>query len=147
MTSNPRDLYRETIVDHGRRPRNFGKLTGATHHATGHNPLCGDKVEVHVQLDGSTIEDIRFEGFGCAISIASASLMTLAIEGRSSSHAHALSRAMEAIVSGEKPAGTAEDIDLGELAVFENLRSYPLRAKCATLAWHTLVKALRGEDD
>ena len=138
--SDLRELYQETILDHGRAPRNFGKLDGCTHEANGDNPLCGDKIHLYVTLDGDTVSDISFDGAGCAISTASASLMTEALKGKSIAEAMALFERLRATVTGQ--GDSDEKVDLGKLAVFEGVREYPLRVKCATLAWHTLRSAL-----
>jgi len=145
--SDLRELYQATILDHSRQPKNFGKLERATHHAEGYNPLCGDKVTVYLEIDGEIVKDIRFDGAGCAISTASASLMTEALKGRSVAEATALFHKMHETVTGQNDdAGAAsEDVQIGKLAVFEGVRQYPLRVKCATLAWHTLRNALEGD--
>ncbi len=143
--SDLRELYQELILDHGKRPRNFGPLDGATHDAVGHNPLCGDRITLHVRVAGDTVEDVKFEGQGCAISQASASLMTGAVKGRSIEDARALFRKITALVTGRDGDVEREgDVELGKLAVFEGVRQYPMRVKCATLAWHTLQNALEG---
>lgn len=143
--SDLRELYQELILDHGKRPRNFGPLEGATHDAIGHNPLCGDRITVHVRMDGDVVGGISFEGQGCAISQASASLLTEAVKGRTIGEAMALFRKVTALVTGrDDDAAAEEDVELGKLAVFEGVRQYPMRVKCATLAWHTLHNALEG---
>jgi nitrogen fixation protein NifU and related proteins len=143
--SDLRELYQELILDHGKRPRNFGPLEGATHDAVGHNPLCGDRITLHVRMDGDKVSDVKFEGQGCAISQASASLMTDAIKGRPIGEAMALFRKVTAMVTGRDGEADHEgDVELGKLAVFEGVRQYPMRVKCATLAWHTLHNALEG---
>jgi len=143
MSDDLRSLYQETILDHGKRPRNFGALRGATHHARGHNPLCGDRLSLHLRVDDDRVAEARFEGAGCAISTASASLMTEALRGKSVHEARELFDGLHALLTGEgEPAE-----DLGKLSVFSGVRSYPLRVKCATLAWHTLVAALDGEEE
>jgi nitrogen fixation NifU-like protein len=143
--SDLRELYQELILDHGRRPRNFGPLPGATHDAIGHNPLCGDKITLHVRVDGDVVGGVSFEGQGCAISQASASLMTEAVKGRKLGDVQSLFRKMTALVTGRDADVDKEgDVELGKLAVFEGVRQYPMRVKCATLAWHTLANALEG---
>lgn len=143
--SDLRELYQELILDHGRRPRNFGPLEGATHDAVGHNPLCGDRITVHVHLDGDVVSGISFEGQGCAISQASASLLTEAVKGRKLGDVMALFRKVTALVTGRDDDVALEDsVELGKLEVFEGVRQYPMRVKCATLAWHTLHNALEG---
>jgi nitrogen fixation NifU-like protein len=149
--SDLRELYQEVILDHSKRPRNFGRLEGATHHADGDNPLCGDRIHLELEMAGDRVKDVRFEGQGCAISTASASLMTEALKGLTRDEADALFHKMHETCTGQpdaKPATAAPaqaDVDIGKLAVFEGVRQYPLRVKCATLAWHTLRNALAGE--
>jgi nitrogen fixation NifU-like protein len=144
--SDLRDLYQELILDHGRRPRNFGPLPDATHDAIGHNPLCGDKITVHVRMNGDVVEGISFEGQGCAISQASASLLTESVKGRKIADVMSLFRKLTALVTGrDEDVSREEDVELGKLAVFEGVRQYPMRVKCATLAWHTLHNALQGK--
>ncbi len=148
--SDLRDLYQEVILDHSRSPRNFGAIEGAALHAQGYNPLCGDRVEVFVALDGDRVADVRFRGQGCAISTASASLMTEALRGRTRDEALALFRKLHEAVTGQPADNPTEadatgDVDLGKLAVLEGVRQYPLRVKCATLAWHAMRNALLGK--
>ncbi len=140
--SDLRDLYQETILDHGRAPRNFRKLEAATHEADGDNPLCGDKIHLYLQLDGDKVSDISFDGAGCAISTASASLMTEALKGKTIEDALALFERLHETLTGQGECD--ESVELGKLAVFEGVREYPLRVKCATLAWHTLRNAIEG---
>ena len=139
-----RDLYQTTILDHNKSPRNFGKLEGATHQAQGHNPLCGDEVEVTLLVDdGGRIQDVRFEGQGCSISTSSASIMTGVIKGKTVEEAKQLFASMHALLTEEDE----QDLEaLGKLAVFSGVRGFPMRVKCATLAWHTLKNALEHED-
>jgi nitrogen fixation NifU-like protein len=139
------DLYQEIILDHCKRPRNFGPLAGADHAAEGYNPLCGDAVKVALVMDGERVAKVAFEGKGCAISTASASLMTEAITGRSVAEAHALFAEVHAMLTGD-PSQPPSDSDerLGKLAALAGVREYPMRVKCATLAWHTLEAALAG---
>lgn len=136
------DLYQEVILDHGRSPRNFGTLPGANRHAEGYNPLCGDHFTVHLHVDGDRVVGAAFEGAGCAISTASASLMTEALRGMPVADAERLFHEVHALVT----EGTAGD-HLGKLEVFHGVRNFPLRVKCATLAWHTMKAALTGTDD
>ncbi|HSU81785.1 MAG TPA: SUF system NifU family Fe-S cluster assembly protein [Thermoanaerobaculia bacterium] len=139
--SDLRDLYQEVILDHNRRPRNFGPLPAANRRAEGHNPLCGDRVTVYLEVEGGRIRDVSFEGAGCAISTASASLMTEALKGLSLEEARTLFHGFhELVTKGD------EGEDLGKLAVFTGVREYPMRVKCATLAWHTLMAALDAKD-
>jgi len=142
MTADLRDLYQEVIVDHGRRPRNFGPLPDASHQAEGFNPLCGDRLNLRLKVVDGVIEEARFEGVGCAISTASASLMTEALKGRGASEAEALFAGFHAMLTGE-PQVTPSS--LGKLEVLAGVREFPSRIKCATLAWHTLHAALHSE--
>jgi len=137
-----RQLYQETILDHGRRPRNFGAMDDATHQADGYNPLCGDKVHLYLKVNDGVVEELKFEGQGCAISTSSASLMTEALKGRSVDEARDLFAQVHAMLTGKQLDDMAGK--LGKLAVFEGVKQYPLRVKCATLAWHTLENALAG---
>lgn len=145
--SDLRELYQETILDHSRKPKNYGKLEHATHHAEGYNPLCGDRVEVFLQVDGDRITDVHFIGQGCAISTASASLMTETLKGKTLEEALAVFRKLHGTVTGQEAGDeAAADVELGKLAVLEGVRQYPLRVKCATLPWHTLRNALEKEE-
>jgi nitrogen fixation NifU-like protein len=137
------DLYQEILLDHYKRPRNFGPLPDADHEADGHNPLCGDRVHVRVKLDGERLADVRFEGSGCAISTASASMMTDAVRGRTRAEVEAEFERFRALVTGEgKVPAPAEVAEMGEIAALAGVRTFPMRVKCATLAWHTLRAAL-----
>ncbi|MFQ5699489.1 MAG: Fe-S cluster assembly sulfur transfer protein SufU [Myxococcota bacterium] len=142
--SDLRDLYQEVILDHTRRPRNFGPLEGATHCAQGYNPLCGDKIEIRLIVDGDQIRDVHFQGSGCAISTASASLMTEALRGRSVAEARDLFERFHGVVASDASPDTSE---LGKLAVMGGVREFPMRVKCATLAWHTLQAALERKPE
>jgi len=139
-----RDLYQETILDHNRRPRNRGSLADANRHAEGHNPLCGDQIRLTLLTENGRVKEIAFEGQGCAISTASASMMTEAILGKTVEEAEALFREFQEMVTctGEP----VEHPTLGELTVFEGVREHPVRIKCATLPWHALHAALSGTD-
>ena len=139
--SDLEDLYQEIIVDHSKRPRNFGPLQGANAKAEGYNPLCGDKVTVQLKVENGVVKEIGFEGSGCAISTASASLMTEGLKGKSRAEAESLFEHFHDLLTGDK-----QTPDLGKLAVFSGVREYPMRVKCATLAWHTLRAALRDSD-
>ncbi len=139
--SDLHDLYQETIIDHSKRPRNKGALAEATHSAEGYNPLCGDRVRIQLKIEDGHVAGIGFEGAGCAISTASASLMTEALKGKTPAEAEKVFEKFHALLTEERPAAA----DLGKLAVFSGVREYPMRVKCATLAWHTLRAALRGE--
>jgi nitrogen fixation NifU-like protein len=142
---NVKDLYQEIIVDHNRSPRNFGELPGADHTLEGYNPLCGDRLKLYLKLDGDRITDIRFNGSGCAISVASASLMTEAMKGRSIDEARGLFDAFHELVTGRRAPADASR--LGKLAALAGVREYPARVKCATLCWHTLNSVLAGKHE
>ncbi len=142
--SELRELYQDMILDHSQHPRNRGKLEKATHHADGFNPLCGDKVKIDLMVDNGTIKDIRFEGSGCAISTASVSLLTEAIKGKSEREIEILFGKFHDLVTG-KNENSGESDNLGKLAVFQGVREFPMRVKCATLSWHTLLAALKNE--
>ena len=137
-----KELYRDVILDHNRRPRNFGPLEGASTRAEGNNPLCGDQLLLAVRLDGERIADIRFEGHGCAISTASASLMTEAVKGRDRAGARQLFDRVHALLT---QPDAAPDPSLGKLAALSGVREFPARVKCASLCWHTLNAALGSE--
>ena len=140
------DLYQEVILDHNRKPRNFQKLKDADHQADGYNPLCGDKVTVYLSMDGDRLRDISFEGSGCAISKASASMMTEALKGKTLAEIRVLFGAFHYLITGQ-PGSCSGDggmPDLGKLVVFSGVREFPVRVKCATLAWHTLRAALEN---
>ncbi len=134
-----RELYQQLILEHYRNPRNFGELPEATHRAEGHNPLCGDRLEVALRIDGEHIVEIRFRGSGCAISQASASVMTTLVKGTSVSEAMALADRFHRVLLGQEVPSP----ELGPLAAFAGVREFPSRVKCATLAWHTLRAALQ----
>jgi nitrogen fixation NifU-like protein len=136
-----RDLYQEVLLDHSKRPRNFGVLEDADHQAVGHNPLCGDKVVVYLRMEGDRIADIRFHGQGCAVSQASASMMTESVKGKTRAEAEVLFERFHELLTGTG-SGASEAPELGKLAIFAGVRKYPVRVKCATLAWHTLRAAL-----
>ena len=139
MTGDIRDLYQELILDHTRKPRNFGPLDTANRQAEGFNPLCGDRVTVTLHLESGRVRDVHFEGSGCAISTASASLMTEAVKGKPVSEVEALFERVHGLLTGEPGSlGT----NLGKLAALGGVREFPMRVKCATLVWHTLVSAL-----
>lgn len=136
------DLYQEMILEHYKSPRNFGVLEDATRAAHGDNPLCGDKIAVTLRMKGDVIEDLRFKGSGCAISTASASLMTEAVKGKTKAQVEALYEKFHPMVMG---TGSREGV--GKLEVFSGVSEFPVRVKCATLAWHTLKAALEGKKD
>jgi len=136
------DLYQEVVLDHSKRPRNYGPLPEETHRAEGLNPLCGDRITVHARVEGGVVSEVRFEGSGCAISRASASVMTGLVRGKSPSQIEALFRDFHRLVTeGPKPG---EEERAGKLAVFSGVHEFPARVKCASLAWHALRQALSG---
>jgi len=135
------DLYQQIIVEHNRSPRNFKKLPHPTREAEGANPLCGDQIKLEVELDGDRIKDIGFQGSGCAISQASASLLTGAVQGKTTGEAQALFRAVHAMLTSA-PGAAVDTAGLGKLAALGGVRQFPVRVKCASLPWHTLRAAL-----
>jgi nitrogen fixation protein NifU and related proteins len=140
------DLYQEMIIDHSRRPRNRrAQPSPPARQAEGHNPLCGDRVTVYITLEGDRIADVSFEGAGCAISTASASLMTGILKGRTIEEARQLFDCFHDLVTGKE--ARADGVDIGKLEVFSGVSEYPVRVKCATLAWHTLNAAIEGRDE
>ncbi|MFO0998539.1 MAG: SUF system NifU family Fe-S cluster assembly protein [Alphaproteobacteria bacterium] len=141
--SDLRDLYQEVIVDHSKRPRNFGALADANRKAEGHNPLCGDSVTVYLSVVDGVVKDVQFEGRGCAISMASASLMTESLKGMGVDEARSVFERFHGMVTGKDES---LDDSLDRLAVFEGVREFPVRVKCATLAWHTFMAALEARD-
>ncbi len=144
IASELRELYQEFILDHGRNPRNFKVPECSNHSGEGYNPLCGDQISLKVDVDDGKIRDIGFQGSGCAISTAAASTMTEAVKGKSVEEVKALFERFHALVTG---GGEADFDSLGKLAVFGGVAEFPMRVKCATLAWHTLQHALEGKDD
>jgi nitrogen fixation NifU-like protein len=144
--SDLRDLYQEVILDHTKRPRNFGALGSATHRATGRNPLCGDQLVLMLDIKDDVVRDARFAGKGCAISTASASLLTEAVKGKTTAEAHDLFARFHGVVTA--PSDSQPDVSgLGKLAVLAGVREFPMRVKCASLAWHTLEAALAGASE
>jgi len=137
-------LYQELILDHSRRPRNFRRLDGATNKAEGYNPLCGDRVTVYLRMNDNDVSDAAFQGEGCAISKASASLMTESVKGKTRAEVESLFSRFHDAATG---SGAVDTVSLGKLAVFSGLRGFPTRVKCATLAWHTLRAALEQKDN
>jgi nitrogen fixation NifU-like protein len=137
------DLYQEVILDHGKRPRNFGKLEAATHRAEGRNPLCGDHLVLEARLDGGKVAEARFVGDGCAISKASASVMTGLVKGKTPAEVDEMFQVFHQLVT-EGPGAMPDLEALGKLAVFGGVHDFPTRVKCASLAWHTLRAALAG---
>jgi len=144
MSSDLRDLYQEMILDHGKRPRNFRELPEGSRKAEGYNPLCGDRETVFLQMDDDVVRDVSFTGAGCAISTASASMMTESVKGKTRGETEALFTRFHDLITGESKSGPGAP-DLGKLAVFSGVREYPVRIKCATLPWHTLKAALAGD--
>jgi len=141
--SDLRDLYQETILEHSKSPRNYRKLEAANRTAEGYNPLCGDHFTLYVEVQGDAIRDIGFQGSGCAISKASASMMTQSVKGRSQAEAQQLFRQFQELVTNQASPNGDKD-KLGKLTVFSGVSEFPVRVKCATLAWHTLQAALEG---
>lgn len=143
--TNLSSLYQDVILEHNRSPRNFRHMDQADRHATGHNPLCGDQLTVWLKLDGDVVSDVSFEGSGCAISRASASLMTAAVKGKPRGEIERLFQRFRDVVTGQQPRASEESADLGKLAVFAGISAFPVRVKCATLSWHALKAALDQE--
>ena len=139
------ELYQQVILDHNKKPRNFRKLETANHTAEGYNPLCGDQLTVYLNLENDQVKDVGFEGSGCAISKAAASMMTQAVKGKSKEQAEKLFNEFHSMVMGELNEET-EANSLGNLKIFAGVREFPVRVKCATLPWHTLHAALNKED-
>ena len=142
MIPELRELYQQVIIDHGKRPRNFFKLDTATHHAEGFNPLCGDRVDLYLEIEDGVIRNASFEGVGCAISTASNSMMIGAVKDRTMEEARRLFRSFHELVVGKQTDAAAGAADLGKLTVFSGVGEYPTRVKCAILGWHTLMAAL-----
>jgi len=143
--SDLRELYQQVILDHNRNPRNFKELPGATRKVEGFNPLCGDHYTVFLNLDGDVIKEVSFTGSGCAISKASASVMSSTVKGKSTEEANRLFETFHSLVTGDR--STVDAGELGRLAAFSGVSEFPARVKCATLAWHTLRTALEGEQE
>ncbi|WP_337286792.1 Fe-S cluster assembly sulfur transfer protein SufU [Candidatus Methylomirabilis sp.] len=143
--SDLRELYQEVILDHNKRPRNFQKLEGANRTADGYNPLCGDQITVYVLVEDDVIKDIAFQGSGCAISKASASVMTAMVKGKTTAEAEGLFEAFHKMVTADLSA-VSDPLVVGKLAAFAGVREFPVRVKCATLPWHTLHAALEGRE-
>jgi nitrogen fixation protein NifU and related proteins len=137
-----RGLYQEVILDHSKRPRNFRVLDDATARAEGYNPLCGDRLTLYVRMEGDQIRDVAFKGSGCAISTASASILTETLKGKTRAQAASLFETFHDLVTGKGPR---DEKNLGKLAVFSGVSEFPARVKCATLAWHTLKSAMAGD--
>ncbi len=143
--SDLRDLYQEVVIDHGRHPRNFHSLEHATHNADGYNPLCGDRLTLYIEIRDGVIRDVAFKGSGCAISTASASLMTDHLKGKTPEQATVVFEHFHRLLTEDDAEPDTET--LGKLAVFAGVREYPSRVKCATLAWHTLQAALESSGE
>ena len=143
--SELRDLYQEVILDHSKRPRNFHALPSANRRAEGYNPLCGDRETVYLRIEGDVLKDVAFEGSGCAISTASASMMTESLKGKTRAEADALFERFHGLITGAAAGRDTTQPALGKLEVFSGVREFPVRVKCATLPWHTLKAALDGD--
>jgi nitrogen fixation NifU-like protein len=143
--SDLRDLYQQVILDHQKKPRNFRVLEGADRHAEGFNPLCGDKISLFVKMNNGVIQEVGFQGAGCAISTASASMMTESVKGKTPAEAESLFKTFQDLVTSD-PHGKVDAPELGKLEVFAGVREFPVRVKCATLPWHTLRAALKGDE-
>jgi len=139
------ELYQQVILDHNKKPRNFHKLDTANHSAEGYNPLCGDQLTVYVQLDEDSVKDISFEGSGCAISKAAASMMTQAVKGKTKQETEELFEEFHRMVTGELDE-ERDPNQLGRLKIFAGVREFPVRVKCATLSWHTMHAALNNQE-
>ena len=137
------ELYQQVILDHNKKPRNFRKLAAANHSAEGYNPLCGDQLTVYLQLENDAVKDISFEGAGCAISKAAASMMTQVVKGKTRQEAERLFAEFHKMVTGDLDERVPNQ--LGNLEIFAGVREFPVRVKCATLAWHTMQAALNNE--
>ena len=143
--SDLRELYQQVILDHNKNPRNFREMADATRHVDGYNPLCGDHYTIYVKTEGENIAEVSFTGSGCAISKASASVMSSTVKGKSKEEADRLFDTFHRLVTGDASGLSAAD--LGRLAAFSGVSEFPARVKCATLAWHTLKSALEGRDE
>ncbi len=145
MDAELKELYQQVILDHNKNPRNFRKIENANHFAEGYNPLCGDRLNIYVELEGGRIKDISFQGSGCAISKASASLMSSIVKGLPVEEAERLFEKFQAVITGK--ITDEENIEeLGKLAVFAGVKEFPSRVKCASLAWHTMIAAFKQEE-
>jgi nitrogen fixation NifU-like protein len=146
MDAELRELYQQVILDHNKSPRNFKKLENANHTAEGYNPLCGDKINLYLVVEDNIVKDVSFQGSGCAISKASASLMSSIIKGKTKEEAEQIFKKFHDLVTGKLTDEAAIE-ELGKLAVFAGVRDFPARVKCASLAWHTLISALKDEQN
>jgi nitrogen fixation NifU-like protein len=146
MNQELRELYQQVILDHNKSPRNFRQMENATQHAEGYNPLCGDHIDIYLLMEDGVVKDVSFKGEGCAISKASASLMTSILKGKTKEEAEKLFEKFHDLVTGK--LGQNPDIEeLGKLAVFAGVQEFPVRVKCASLAWHTMINALKGKQE
>lgn len=145
MNNELNDLYQQVILDHNKSPRNYGILEHSTHSAEGHNPLCGDHIDIYLQVENGIIKDITFNGSGCAISKASASIMTTVLKGKTVEEAKILFNDFHEVVTSD-PTEELDSSNFGKLAVFCGVREFPARIKCASLAWHTLTNALEHQN-
>ena len=145
MNEELRELYQEVILDHNSSPRNFRRLDSATHTCEGYNPLCGDRINIFVKISDDKIEDIAFQGSGCAISKASASVMTTEVKGKTIAQARELFQRFQRLIKGEAAEGDA--LEHTKLAIFASVREFPSRVKCAALAWHTMLSAIEQKKD
>jgi len=141
------DLYQEVILDHNKHPRNFGQIEAADHCAQGNNPLCGDQLTLYLKMDGDRVAEVRFEGQGCAISTASASILTEVVLGKTLEEVETLFESFHELLTGDPSVAAEVDPELGKLAVFAGVREFPVRVKCATLAWHTLKAAISDDNE
>lgn len=146
MNQELKELYQQVILDHNKSPRNFRSIENATQHAEGYNPLCGDHVDVYLLIEDGIIKDVSFKGEGCAISKASASLMTQILKGKTREEVEILFEKFHDLVTGKLGNNTTID-ELGKLAVFAGVQEFPVRVKCASLAWHTMMNALKGKQE
>jgi len=140
------ELYQQVILDHNRQPRNYHEVDGSNRRAEGYNPLCGDRLKLYARIEDGVVRDVGFIGSGCAISKASASMMTEAIKGKPLAEVEKIFKAFHGLVTEEPPAGGGA-VDLGKLVVFSGVREFPMRVKCATLAWHTLRAAIENQEE
>ncbi len=145
-TSEIKELYQEVILDHNKNPRNFGEIEHYTHHARGHNPLCGDQLDLFLIVENDIIQEVKFKGSGCAISKASASIMTTILKGKTANEAKKIFDEFHKIITVNSD-NSNENINIGKLAVFAGVREFPARVKCASLAWHTLLNALENSSN
>lgn len=146
MDQELRELYQQVILDHNKSPRNFRKMDNATQHAEGYNPLCGDHINIYLLIEDGIVKDVSFKGEGCAISKASASLMTSVLKGKTKKEAEKLFEKFHDLVTGKLGDNPNND-ELGKLAVFAGVQEFPVRVKCASLAWHTMMNALKGKQE